>query len=96
MMEWPGQSLLAGKSLIVAIWFVALFAGERLRPADEKGRAIGARWGRLGRNVTLWMINIGLSLVIVLPVTAWVSGHAFWRPFWWKDSAGLALDAGFT
>ena len=91
-MEWLGHSLLAGKSLVVGIWFAALFIGERLFPADEKGRAIGSRGARLGRNLAFWAVNIGVSLVIVLPVTAWASGHAFWRPFWWKGLAGLALD----
>jgi sterol desaturase/sphingolipid hydroxylase (fatty acid hydroxylase superfamily) len=91
-MEWLGHSLFAGKSLFVGIWFAALFAGERFYPADEKSHAIGSRGARLGRNLAFWAINIGVSLVIVLPVTAWASGHGLWRPFWWKGWAGLALD----
>ena len=86
------HSLLTGKALFVGVWFAALFVGERLYPADERGRAAGSRWERLGRNLTFWAVNIGVSLAVVLPVTTWAANHAFWRPYWWTGLAGLALD----
>ncbi|MGH6948716.1 MAG: sterol desaturase family protein, partial [Kiloniellales bacterium] len=48
---------------------------------------------RLGRNLSFWLINVGLSLLIVLPLTAWAAkGAPPWRPDWWQGWPGLLLD----
>jgi sterol desaturase/sphingolipid hydroxylase (fatty acid hydroxylase superfamily) len=86
--------LLLGKSLFLLAWLAALFAAERLHPA-----AVPAPWPagepgrRLGRNLGLWLINSGLSLLVVAPLTVAAAGHALpWRPGWWSGAGGLAAD----
>jgi sterol desaturase/sphingolipid hydroxylase (fatty acid hydroxylase superfamily) len=38
-------------------------------------------------------MNVGLSALVVIPVSAWAAGHGLpWRPRWWAGTAGLALD----
>lgn len=91
-MEWLAHIGVAAKAIVVAGWFAAFFAAERLHPADERALAVGGSLGRLSRNAVLWIINIAISFLVVVPVTAWASGHSFWRPFWWQGVAGLALD----
>jgi len=73
-------------------WFALLFVLERARPAapvPEEARG----WRRVGRNLGLWLLNAGLSLALVVPVSAWAAAQgAGWRPGWWTGWAGLALD----
>ncbi|MGB8275683.1 MAG: sterol desaturase family protein [Alphaproteobacteria bacterium] len=87
---------IALKTAIVASWFAALFVAERLSPADPRAarRALReGRWRRLGRNGSLWLINTGLSLLVILPLTqVAVAAHLDWRPLWWRGWAGVALD----
>jgi sterol desaturase/sphingolipid hydroxylase (fatty acid hydroxylase superfamily) len=84
------------KTAVVALWFAALFAAERFRPADVSALPLhgasppGMR--RLLRNGALWAVNLALSPLIVLPVTAFAANHALWRPPWWSGLPGLALD----
>jgi sterol desaturase/sphingolipid hydroxylase (fatty acid hydroxylase superfamily) len=95
----PGtvDMLLAYKSLAVGAWFASLFVAERLHPAvrpaaGTTGDAAGGR-RRLGRNLGLWLGNVGLSPLVVVPVSAWAAGHHLGlRPAWWDGAAGLALD----
>jgi sterol desaturase/sphingolipid hydroxylase (fatty acid hydroxylase superfamily) len=101
-MESDLEPLLGWKVAAVAAWFVLLFAAERLRPAAaepaETGLAQGpaqawGRWRRVARNLSLWLLNLPLSLLVVVPLTAWASGIApVWRPVWWSGWTGLALD----
>lgn len=87
----PG--LLAYKSYAVALWFALLFAAERARSAARPGGPWRWDWTRLSRNGGLWLLTVGASLLIVLPVTAWAAAHvANWRPDWWRGSLGLLLD----
>ena len=92
------ETLLQYKTLLVASWLVLLFAAERLLPAalpDPEAAALDGRfgWRRLSRNLGLWAINGGLSVLIILPVSAWAASVALqWRPDWWSGSLGLALD----
>jgi sterol desaturase/sphingolipid hydroxylase (fatty acid hydroxylase superfamily) len=86
------EPLLGWKVAAVAAWFALLFAAERLLPAAPVPPA-AAGLPRLGRNLALWLVNLPLSLLIVVPLTAWASGTApAWRPSWWSGWAGLALD----
>lgn len=95
MMDWFTGAL-GAKTAAVLFWFVFLFLAERLRPADASARPLhrATRQGlaRMGRNGTLWLINIGLAPLVVVPITALAAGHALWRPWWWGGPAGLALD----
>ncbi len=85
------ESLLVWKAGVVAGWFALLFLLERLRPVAVEPAS--GRWRRVGRNLALWVVNLPLSLLLVVPLTDWASRTApAWRPDWWSGWAGLALD----
>ena len=85
------EQLLAWKGAAVALWLAIFFIAERLRPAAPFPP--GAPWPRLLRNAGLAVINLVLSPLIVLPLTALAAGHGFgWRPDWWSGPLGLLLD----
>jgi sterol desaturase/sphingolipid hydroxylase (fatty acid hydroxylase superfamily) len=93
------ESLLSLKALLVGGAFAFFLVYERLRPAAESpllvrfGRASQAAWRRLGRNVTLFGINLVLSPLVVLPITVWAAGSSLGlRPAWWSGWPGLLLD----
>ncbi len=94
------EAFLGWKSLAVGLWVVLFFVAERLipaapapAPAPVADGGLRAGWRRVGRNLGLWLINAGLSPLIVLPLTFWAAGHAWdWRPAWWQGWPGLALD----
>src|SRR5882724_5392884 len=88
------STLLLGKSLFLLAWLAILFAAERLWPAaaPAPGSAGERRW-RLARNAGLWLINSGLSPLVVTPLTVAAAASALsWRPLWWSGPAGLAAD----
>jgi len=92
------QQLLAWKGMAIVAWLAILFGLERLRPAGpppaDRADAEG-RWGwrRLARNAGLWLLNSGLSPLVVVPVSLWAAAHSLgWRPDWWAGPLGLALD----
>jgi len=96
--------LLAWKAVAVPLWIAAFFVLERLLPAAtprDVGQPIPSRfgeerlgpWRRVGRNLSLWLFNVGLSPLVVLPVTAAASTFALdWRPAAWSGWGGLLLD----
>ena len=91
------QSLLPWKGAAGMVWLAAFLVAERLLPAAREPVPAAAsplgRWHRLVRNLGLWLVNVGLYPLIVLPVTLWASEHAVgWRPEWWRGGLGLALD----
>ena len=95
------DTLLGWKAAAVGIWVALFFVAERLVPAarppgrETTGQSApdSSGWQRVGRNLGLWLINAGLSPLIVLPLTAWAASHAWaWRPDWWQGWTGLALD----
>jgi len=93
-MDGAVQLLLGYKGAAVAAWLVLLFVLERLLPAVARPAEAGqSPWRRLGRNAGLWLVNVGLSPLVVLPVSAWAAGIGpGWRPGWWQGWGGLALD----
>lgn len=90
------QELLAFKGLVVASWLAFFFVGERLFPAATTAPRGRAGRARLMRNGGLFLINMGLSLAVVIPVSAWAAWAApEWRAAlapWWSGWPGLALD----
>lgn len=90
-------SLLAWKGVLVGAWFLLFFLAERLRPAAaplaQKQQEPRGGTTRLIRNATLWLINTGLSPLIVVPITAWAASQSLdWRPAVWSGWSGLLLD----
>jgi sterol desaturase/sphingolipid hydroxylase (fatty acid hydroxylase superfamily) len=93
------EALLSLKALLVGGAFVFFLIYERLWPAAESplllrfGRATAAAWRRLARNVSLFGINLLISPLLVLPITAWAEGFSLGlRPAWWSGWPGLVLD----
>lgn len=96
------QTLLPWKGAAGLVWLVIFLAAERLFPAAREpvptgssplGPGPAGRWHRLGRNLGLWLANVGLYPLIVLPVSVWAAGHTIgWRPEWWGGGLGLILD----
>jgi sterol desaturase/sphingolipid hydroxylase (fatty acid hydroxylase superfamily) len=87
------QELLTYKGVAVGLWLALFFAAERLWPAAPFPASGGWTWPRLFRNACLAAINLVLSPLIVLPLTALAAGHALaWRPGWWRGAPGLTLD----
>ncbi len=95
-MEDSVDALLPWKGAAAFAWLVLFFTVERLRPAAREapapaasGIAGGPR--RLARNLGLWLANIGLSPLVVLPLSLWATGHHLgWRP------AGRPIWAAIT
>jgi sterol desaturase/sphingolipid hydroxylase (fatty acid hydroxylase superfamily) len=72
---------------------LAFAVAERLAPRAPRPGGIRDDAFRLVRNGALWAVTAGASFLIVVPVTAWASGHASWtRPAWWSGAPGLLLD----
>lgn len=82
--------LLHYKTWMVLAAFVLLFLAERLWPA-AKPQLETAR--RLIKNLAFWPLNLGLSLLVVLPLSFWVASHALWpRPEGLSGGWGLVAD----
>lgn len=94
-MDEAVQTLLPWKGAAGLAWLALFLVAERLFPAAREPAApgLGGRWRRLGRNFGLWLANVGLYPLIVLPVSLWAAGHTIgWRPEWWGGGLGLLLD----
>ncbi len=87
------DSLLAWKGLAVLAWLVVFFAAELLDPAAREVVSAAGGWWRMARNLGVWLFNIALSPLVVLPVSFWAAAHHLgWRPGWWDGAPGLLLD----
>lgn len=93
-------NLLFAKTTLAGGWLAAFLIAERLFPATapadpDRGEPLG-RLHRLGRNLGLWIINLILSPLIIVPLTALAANHAVqWRAAiapWWQGGRGLILD----
>jgi len=82
------ETIVAYKAVIIVVWFVLLFAGERLAAAATPP----ASHARLLRNALLWGLVLIISPLIVLPLTQWGVNHALWtRPEGWNSLAALIV-----
>jgi sterol desaturase/sphingolipid hydroxylase (fatty acid hydroxylase superfamily) len=78
-----------GKGAIGFAVLVVVMIAERVFPAV----ALREEMARLGRNFGLATLNLILSPLIVVPVSALAAHWAFsWRPLWWSGGVGLVLD----
>jgi len=87
--------VLGAKVALLGLWFLCFFVAERLLPAALKPRDGGKAAGlaRLRRNGALWLLNSGLSPLVVVPLTAWAAAHSLpWRPDAWGGWSGLLAD----
>ena len=92
-MDEIGQRILEFKGVAVAAWFVLFFLLERLAPSATTDRGWFGDWQRLLTNGGLFVMNGILSLLVVLPISAWAAGFDLGlRPEWWTGWQGLILD----
>jgi sterol desaturase/sphingolipid hydroxylase (fatty acid hydroxylase superfamily) len=83
------ETLLAAKGIAVSAGLGLLLVGERWLPAVPRRGG----WPRIGRNAALWLINVGISALFIVPLTAGASTLGLgWRPGWLDGWAGFALD----
>jgi sterol desaturase/sphingolipid hydroxylase (fatty acid hydroxylase superfamily) len=86
------DQLLTWKAAVVPAWFALFFLAERWRPAAPM-RLASPAGRRLLRNFALWAINVALSPLIVVPISAYAAAHGLgWRPRWWGGAAALFAD----
>lgn len=60
--------LVAYKSVLVALFLVFFFVAERYRPAVAVPDSAKS-WSRIGKNLSLWLINSLMSPLVVIPIT---------------------------
>jgi sterol desaturase/sphingolipid hydroxylase (fatty acid hydroxylase superfamily) len=81
LLQFKGAAVLGALGLFLVL--------ERLFPL---ARAIGGL-RRVGRNLSLAVLNAGLSWLIVVPLSAAAAQWALdWRPEWWSGWTGLLAD----
>jgi len=84
------EQILSYKGWIVGGFFLLFLLFEHLKPAVKAGDY--AIW-RLVKNLSFWPINIGLSLIIIVPLSYFAAQYAFWeRPNWLIGISGLLFD----
>ena len=84
------QDILEYKGWIIAVVFLLLFLLERFRPAVKTNvRPVL----RIIKNLSFWPINIGLSLVVILPISYYATQHTLWeRPEWFLGGASIIFN----
>lgn len=71
------ETLLASKTIIVGVWFVAFFVAERVLRAATPPKSAA----RMLRNGGMWLLVLIASPLIVVPLTEWGVNHLIWtRP----------------
>ena len=90
------EVLVAYKAIVIGVWVVAFFIAERVIPAANIALDKGGKVRRLFSNGGLFAVNMGLSLMIVVPVSVWAAAAGpDWRAeyaTWWSGWQGLILD----
>lgn len=83
------QQLAIAKGIAVSGWIALILVAERLAPAVERRGG----WPRILRNAALFAVNIALSRVAVIPLTALAASLAVdWRPAWLHGGWTILLD----
>ena len=83
------QTLTIAKAIAVAAWIVLVLIAERVAPAVARRGG----WPRILRNAGLFAVNIGLSRLAVIPLTAAAASVGLgWRPDWMHGAWSLILD----
>lgn len=83
------------KIFITTGWFLAIFIFERLFMAVRLPSKLEKTAGyyRVVRNISLSTINMVLSPLIIIPVTAYFSSYSIaWRPLWMQGGGSVLLD----
>lgn len=88
-MEHITQMLIENKILVVSIWLFLLFISERIIPASSRK----GDWVRVARNAALWMVNVGLYVTVIIPLSRWATDSGLdWRPDWLSGLIELTID----
>ena len=83
------------KIFITTGWFLVVFILERLFAAVRLPDKLKAKAGfyRIVRNISLSTVNMALSPLIIIPVTAYFSSYSIaWRPLWMQGGGWILLD----
>lgn len=84
------HDLLPYKTIVTLGIFLLIFTVERFKPAVQSGKDTVAR---ILKNISFWPINIGVSIVIILPLSLYASLSNLWhRPVLMTGGIGLVLD----
>lgn len=79
------EQLLAGKAIIIGCWLALFFSLERLwpasawKPADPHQQF--SQFRHLAQNTALWFLNLLISPLLLLSLTAWAVSLSLWSPF---------------
>lgn len=88
--------LVTYKAAVIGVWIVAFFIAERVIPAAHVRLDFAGKVRRFVSNGGLFAANMILSLLIVVPVSAWAAAYGpEWRAdhaTWWSGWQGLILD----
>lgn len=83
------NQLIAIKATIILGWFALLFISERLLPKSTMPAQFDihiSRWQRVGRNITLFMLNGIIGRIFVIPLTLWATQYGLnWRDGYISD-----------
>lgn len=87
--------LIAYKIIIVVAWFALIFLLERIYSAARYPAFLSStqkHW-RVAKNLGVSAINMLLSPLLIIPLTAWISVYfSSWRPEWMSHPAFFLLD----
>lgn len=79
------EQLLAWKAVIIGLWLALFFILERLAPASPWAPADPqqqfSQLRHLAQNTILWLLNLLISPLILLSITAWAVNLSPWSPF---------------
>ena len=87
------EALALTKAVVIGVWLTTLFVLERVLPATPwpaSGGWLSLR--RVARNAGLFLLNFGLSPLVVIPVSVWAASWVAWRPEAWSGGWAIALD----
>jgi sterol desaturase/sphingolipid hydroxylase (fatty acid hydroxylase superfamily) len=89
------EFLIAYKIIIIVIWFLLIFSLERLFRAASypPSFSIASQRWRVLKNMGVSAINMLLSPLLIIPLTAYVSlQFSSWRPEWMLHPAFFIID----